>query len=159
MFNGFYRFVIPRKFALFPSRGQRFMSLLKHSDPLWGTSSVVFCLRRGLYAREQSDIFVKLTTHLPQMPEMRMSGGGSSPSHMPTWLARGTTSPLPESDHIHLVQLLMWGTVSLFTEPILAQGNTKKVNLHLVYSAPDLNRCPFVRTVSDRCGLREAYLS
>jgi hypothetical protein len=65
MFNGFYRFVIPREFALFPSRGQRFMSLLKHSDPLWGPSNVVFCLRRGLYARGQSDIFVKLTTHTP----------------------------------------------------------------------------------------------
>ena len=83
------------------------MSFLKHSDRHWGSSSALFCARRGLLARGQSDVSVKLTARRHQIPGMRKSGVGSPPSHMPTWLARGTTSSLPKSDHMHLVPLLI----------------------------------------------------
>jgi len=49
--------------------------------------------------------------------------------------------------------------VSLFAKPLLAQGNTKKDSLHIVYSGRGLNLCTFVRTMCDRRGLREDYLS
>jgi len=118
----------PREVCSLPDRDKKCMFTSKDAEELWNTPrpsipGVLAALYWGIKRRS-----VKLTTHLPLLPGLGMSGVVTPLPHVPEWRAQGQTYPIERNHVLHKIKEGIWISVETDLNEAKKEMVDKEIN-------------------------------